>query len=70
MAATGRLNKLDSIHRESKIIYTGAFRTSPAESLYEKINDHPLELIRNGLRLRLLYKLKRNSSYIDIKYIK
>ena len=52
---------LDSIHRESVRIYTGAFRTSPAEALNVEANDPSLELRRNELGLRFLDKLKSNS---------
>ena len=61
-ASTGRLKKLDSIHREGIRIYTGAFRTSPVEALHVESNDPPLELRRNELELRFLYKLKRHTS--------
>ena len=57
-AFTGRLKKLDSIHREDIRIYTGAFRTSPVEALHVEANDPPLELRRNELGLRFLYKPK------------
>ena len=40
-ASAGRLNKLDSIHREGIEIYTGAFRTFPVESLHVDANDLP-----------------------------
>ena len=43
-ASAGRLKKLDNIHREGIIIYTGACRTSPVEVLHVKTNDPPLEL--------------------------
>ena len=36
--SAGRLKKLDSIHREGIRIYTGAFRTSPVESLHVEAN--------------------------------
>ena len=48
-ASTGRTKKLDSIHREGIRIYTGAFRTSPAEALHVEANDQSLELRRNKL---------------------
>ena len=53
-----RLKKLDSIHRKGIRIYTGAFRTSPVESLHVETNDFLLELRRKKLGLRFLYKLK------------
>ena len=46
-------------------IYTRAFRTSPVESMHLEANDPPLELKRNTLGLRFLYKLKSNTSYIE-----
>ena len=64
-ASAGRLNKLDSIHREGIRKYTGASRASPVEALDVKENDPPLELKRNKLGLRFLYKLKSNTSYIE-----
>ena len=54
-----------SKHRESKRIYTEVFRTSPVKFLHVEANDPPLELRRNELGLRFLYKLKSNSSYIE-----
>ena len=59
----GRLKKLDSINREGIRIYTGAFRTSPLESMHVEANDSPLELRRNELGLRFLYKLRSNIVY-------
>ena len=46
-ASTGRLKELDSIHREGIRIFTGAFRTSPIETLHAKANNLPLELRKN-----------------------
>ena len=63
-ASAGRLKKLDRIHREGIRIYTGAFRTSPVESLHVETNDRLLEERRNELGLGFLYKLKSNTSYI------
>ena len=65
-ASAGRLKKLDSIHIEEIRIYTGSFRISLVESLNLKTNDPPLELRKNELGLRFLYKLKSNTSYIEI----
>ena len=69
-AFAGRLKKLDSTHREGIRIYAEAFRTSPGEALHVESNDSPLELRRNKLRLRCLYKLKGNSSYIETLNLK
>ena len=65
-ASAGRLKKQDSIHWEGIRIYAGAFRTSTEESLYVEANDPLLELRRNELGLRFLYKPKSNISYIGI----
>ena len=44
----------------------GAFRTSPVKSIHVEACDPPhLELRRNELGQRFLYKLKSNSSYIE-----
>ena len=64
-ASSGRLKKLDSIHREGTRIYTGGFRTSPIEALHVEANDPLQELRTNKLRLRFLYKLRNNTSYIE-----
>ena len=42
-----------------------AFRTSPVEALHVNANDPLLELRRNELGLKFLYKLKSNTSYIE-----
>ena len=64
-ASPVRPKKLDSIHREDDEIYTGVFSNSPAETLHVEGNDPPLELRKNNLGLRFLYKLKSNTSYIE-----
>ena len=65
-ASAGRLKKLDSIRREGIRIYTGAFTISPVEALHVEANDTPLELRRNELGQRFMYKIKSNTSYIEI----
>ena len=55
--------KLNSIHRDGIRIYIGAFRISPEESLHVEANDLSLELRRNGLQLKILYKLMRDITY-------
>ena len=59
-----KTKKLNSIHRESIRIYTVAFRTSPVEYLHVEANNQPLELKRNELGIRFMYKLK-NNTYIE-----
>ena len=54
---------MENIHRKGRIIYTRVFRTSPVESLHVEANYSQLELRRNELGLRFLYKLKSNSTY-------
>ena len=60
-----RLKNLDSIHREGMKIFTGAFRTTSVEALHVEANDPLLELRKNELELKFLYKLKSNTSYIE-----
>ena len=55
-----KLKKIDSIHRERIIIDTGAIKTSSVEATHIKANDLPLELKKNELGLRFLYKLRSN----------
>ena len=55
-ASTGKFKKLDSIQREGIRIYT---------TLHVEPNNPPLEIRRNELGLRFLYKLKVNTSYIE-----
>ena len=64
-APAGKTKKLYSIHREGIRIYTDAFRTSTAEALNIEANNPSLELRRNELRLRFLYKLRSNPLYIE-----
>ena len=68
-ASPGKIKKLDNIHREGIRIYTGAFRTLPVKSLYTEAGDPTMELKRNELGLRSLYRLKSNSIYTVSKYL-
>ena len=47
-----------------KILITNSL----VEALHIKANDSPLELRRNELGLRFLYKLKNNISHIETIY--
>ena len=49
-------------------LYTGAFRTLLGKALHVEANYPLLELRINDLGLRFLYKIKRNTSYIDTKH--
>ena len=68
-ASARKLKKLENKHRESIRIYTGAFRISLVKALHVEANNPSLELRRNKLGLRFLYKLKSNTSFMDTKYI-
>ena len=57
--------KLNSTNRKGISIHTGAFRTSSVESLNAETCDPTMELRRNELRLRFLYRLRNNSTYTD-----
>lgn len=57
-ASSSILKTLDSVHNDALRICTGAFRSSPTESLYVESNSPPLELIRQEVDLRYLFKLK------------
>ena len=57
--------KLDRIRRESIKIYTDIFRNSPVELLHYKAYDPTLELRRNELGLRFLYRLRSTTTYTD-----
>ena len=56
------LNKLDVIHNMGLRICSGAFRTSPVESIYVDTDQIPLDLRREELSLRYINRLKNNSS--------
>ena len=64
-ASTEILKKIDSIHEECTGIYTGAFTTSPVESLHIEAYDPLLELRLNELKLKFLNKLRRNTAYTE-----
>ena len=66
--STASAGKLDSIHREGIRIYTVAFRMSPVELLHAKACDPTMELGKNELGLRFLYRLSSNSTYTVSKY--
>ena len=62
-ASPERQKNLYSIHREGIGIYTCTFKTSLVKSLHAEVCDPTMELRRNELRLRLLYRLWSNSTY-------
>ena len=57
-ASRTKLKELDVVHNMGIRIYTGAFRTSPVESLYVDSHQLPLDLRRHELGLRYTMRLK------------
>jgi len=53
---------LDPIHNQALRICLGAYRTSPAHSLYVEANEPPLELRRTKLALQYALKLRSDPS--------
>ena len=62
-AGSNALKKLDSVHNEALRICTGAFRTSPTESLQVEAGSPPLDLQREELCLRYLLRLESLPEY-------
>ena len=50
---TGRLKKLDSIHRGDIRKYTGAFKTSPVGSLHVEANYPPPGTKKEGIGTKI-----------------
>jgi len=61
-AAPTTLNSLSSIATEAIRIATGAFKSTPTESLFILANEMPLDLRREYLSLKYYYKMR---SYLD-----
>lgn len=61
-ASKSDLQNLDTIHNMGLRICSGAFRTSPIESIYIDTDQLPLDLRRQELGLRYLSRLKSASS--------
>ena len=57
-ACKTKLQELDRIHNLGLRICTGAFRTSPVESIYVDSHQLPLDLKREELGLRYLHRLR------------
>ena len=57
-ACKTKLKELDVVHNMGIRICTGAFRTSPVESLYVDSNELPLDLRREELGLRYMTRIK------------
>ena len=56
-ACKSKLKELDVVHHTGLRICSGAFKTSPAESLYIDTEELPLDLRREELGLRYMFKL-------------
>ena len=61
-AAKSTLNQLDTITTENMRIVTGAFRTTPIETLYVLANELKPQDRRDYLALRYFYKINGNIS--------
>ena len=57
-ACKTRLEELDPVHNLGLRLCTGAFRTSPKESLYVDSHELPLDLRREELGLRYMTRIK------------
>ena len=57
-ACKTKLKELDVVHNMGLRICTGAFRTSPVESIYVDSNELPLDLRREELGLRYMTRIK------------
>ena len=56
------LQTLDPVHNSASRLCTGAFRSSPVDSLYAETGEPPLEFRRNQL---LIHPLCRFRAYIE-----
>ena len=63
---TVQLLQVNSLHREGIRIYTEDFKTSAIESLHIEANKLFLDMRRNELGLRFLFKLRRNPTYTEL----
>ena len=68
-ACKSRLKELDVIHNLGIRICTGAFRTSPVESIYVDAGELPLDLRREELGLRYIQRMKTNRSNPSFKVL-
>ena len=69
-ASKTSLEKLDVIHNMALRICTGAFRTSPIDSLYVDAGFSPLHIRREELGLRLLSRILTSPQNPNYKYAK
>ena len=59
-ASKAALAKLDTVHNQGLRLSLGAFRSSPAESLYAEAHGPPSEIRSEKLALQHILKLKAN----------
>ena len=69
-ACKTKLKELDVVHNQGLRICSGAFRTSPVESLYVDTNQLPLDLRREELGLRYLMRLKSSPQNPTFKVLR
>ena len=62
---TAREKKYSKAYTEGIRIYTDTFKTSPIESLHAEACNPTMELRRNELGPRFLYKLRSNFTYTE-----
>ena len=60
---------LDTIHHTALRIATGAFRTTPIDSLLAEVNEPPLALRRQRLGLRYVIKLRQFPSHPTYNHV-
>ena len=68
-ACKSKLKELDVVHNLGLRICTGAFRTSPVESIYVDAGELPLHLRREELGLRYIQRIKSNPSNPSFKVL-
>ena len=68
-AAKSHLKELDVVHNLGLRICTGAFRTSPVESIYVDAGELPLDLRREELGLRYINRIKSSSQNPSLKVL-
>ena len=65
-ASPNILKMLDPVHNEAMRLCSGAFRTSPTSSLMVELNQPPLDLHREELCLKYMYRIKTNEDYKNL----
>jgi len=68
-ASSGVLKQIDSIAGDAMRIASGAFKSSPIESLQVLLNEKPLELRRETATLKYFYKIRSELNSPVYRYI-